>query len=110
MPRNASLSYLTAIVMAGLLTGVHAAPGEKSVEELKESAGEYFDDAAITAKVKTAFLRDEQVSGLAINVETVKGTVQLSGFAHSEAERARAEQLAKSVSGVQQVLNDIRLR
>ncbi len=76
----------------------------------RESTGEYFDDAAITAKVKTALLADKQVSGLAVNVETFKGTVQLSGFASTEAERERAAQVASGVKGVKSVKNDVRLK
>jgi hyperosmotically inducible protein len=75
-----------------------------------ESTGEYIDDAAITTKVKTALLQDPEVSGLDINVETFKGTVQLSGFANSERERQRAGTLARSVAGVQSIQNDIQLK
>lgn len=46
----------------------------------QESAGEYFDDSALSAKVKAVLLEDQLVSGLAVNVETFKGIVQLSGF------------------------------
>jgi hyperosmotically inducible protein len=75
-----------------------------------ESTGEYIDDAAITTKVKTALLQDPEVSGLDINVETFKGTVQLSGFANTKRERQRAETLASSVVGVQSVQNGIQLK
>ena len=46
----------------------------------------------------------------AVNVETFKGVVQLSGFAKSAAERDKAAELARAVSGVKQVKNDILLR
>ncbi|HEX2201263.1 MAG TPA: BON domain-containing protein [Gammaproteobacteria bacterium] len=75
-----------------------------------ESTGEYIDDAAITTKVKTALLQDPEVSGLDINVETFKGTVQLSGFANTERERQRAGTLARLVEGVQSIQNDIELK
>ena|SRR5207248_7761605 len=75
-----------------------------------ESTGEYVDDSTITAKVKTALLQDPEVSGLAINVDTFKGTVQLSGFANNERERQRAATLARSVAGVQSVQNSIQLK
>jgi Predicted periplasmic or secreted lipoprotein len=75
-----------------------------------ESTGEYIDDSAITTKVKAELLGDQDVSGLAINVETYKGKVQLSGFAESEVERAKAEKLARSVPGVRSVQNDILIR
>lgn len=76
----------------------------------QEGTGEYLDDSAITTKVKTALLADKDVSGLAIKVETYKGVVQLSGFATSETERAKAAQLARDVKGVKSVKNDIRLK
>lgn len=76
----------------------------------QESTGEYLDDTAITARVKTALLADKQVSGMAINVETFKGTVQLSGFANSTQEKEKATEVARSVSGVKSVKNDIRLK
>lgn len=76
----------------------------------RESTGEYIDDTAITSKVKAALLKDKQVSGLAISVETFKGTVQLSGFANTAEERARAVELAQAVPGVGRVTDDIRLK
>lgn len=76
----------------------------------KESAGEYVDDATITTKVKAAFVADKAVSAMAINVETFKGTVQLSGFANSQNEINQAVALARSVKGVKAVKNDIRLK
>ncbi|MGQ0593000.1 MAG: BON domain-containing protein [Gammaproteobacteria bacterium] len=76
----------------------------------QESTGEYIDDTALSTKVKTTLLQDPQVSGLAINVETFKGEVQLSGFATTEAERQRAAALARRVEGVVAVTNDILLK
>ena len=76
----------------------------------KEGTGEYFDDTVLTTKVKAVLLNDPTVSGLAVNVETFKGVVQLSGFVKTAAERARAVELAREVGGVKQVKNDILLR
>ena len=76
----------------------------------QESTGEYIDDTALTAKVKAALVNDPMVSALAVNVETFKGTVQLSGFVKSAAERERAHKVAHTVSGVTRVRNDIIVR
>jgi osmotically-inducible protein OsmY len=76
----------------------------------KESTGEYFDDTVLTSKVKTALLSDPAVSGLAVNVETFKGVVQLSGFVKTSVERNRAIELAREVRGVKEVKNAILLR
>lgn len=73
----------------------------------RESTGEYIDDSAITTKVKAKLVEDKQTSALSIKVVTYKGVVQLSGFAKSEGERKRAEELAESVPGVKSVRNDI---
>lgn len=76
----------------------------------RESTGEYIDDTVLTSRVKAALLNDPGVSGLAVNVETFKGTVQLSGFVKSVSERNRAVQLAREIKGVRQVKNDILIR
>jgi osmotically-inducible protein OsmY len=60
--------------------------------------------------VKTKFAEDTTVSAMAIGVETMKGVVQLSGFAKSSDERSMAERLARAVPGVQSVKNDIVVR
>jgi hyperosmotically inducible periplasmic protein len=76
----------------------------------QQSAGEYVDDSVITAGVKTRMLEDERVAGTSITVETLNGTVMLSGFAKSAAEKAAAESIAKSVDGVKVVKNEIAVR
>ncbi len=76
----------------------------------QQTVGAYIDDATLTTRVKARFAENPAVSAMAINVETLNGTVQLSGFAKSNEERATAEQLARSTSGVKAVRNDILVR
>jgi osmotically-inducible protein OsmY len=76
----------------------------------QSTTGEYVDDAAITTQVKSLFAEDKTVAATRIQVETLKGVVQLSGFAVSEAERQRAAQIASGVKGVKQVQNSIVVR
>ena len=78
-----------------------------SVTSRQSTVGNYVDDTTITTRVKTRFAEDQQVSAARINVETLKGVVQLSGFATSTAEKTRAGQLAREVPGVQEVRNSI---
>ena len=75
-----------------------------------ESTGEFIDDTVLTAKVKTALLKDPMVSGLSVNVETFKGLVQLSGFVKTKAESERAHNVANEVPGVTTIINNIVLR
>ncbi|MBS0555102.1 MAG: BON domain-containing protein, partial [Proteobacteria bacterium] len=74
------------------------------------TVGEYVDDATITTRVKAKFAEDPTVSAMAISVETLRGTVQLSGFAKSATEKSHAEKIARSTSGVKGVKNDIVVR
>ena len=76
----------------------------------QQTAGAYVDDTAITASVKTRMLEDERVAGTSITVETLNGTVMLSGFAKSQAEKAAAESIARKVDGVRAVKNEITVR
>jgi len=73
----------------------------------QESTGEYFDDSTITAKVKAAILQDPDLKVLQINVETFKGVVQLSGFVNSPQAVSRAVEVARGVSGVKAVTNNL---
>jgi hyperosmotically inducible periplasmic protein len=73
----------------------------------RQSTGELVDDTAITAKVKTALIKDDTVKARDVSVETYKGTVQLSGFVDTAEQKARAGQIAAGIAGVVAVKNDI---
>lgn len=72
--------------------------------------GKFVDDALITAKVKGLLLKDESVKGLDVNVETHKGTVQLSGWVSNPAQIPKAEKIAYGVEGVKAVRNDLQIK
>ena len=76
----------------------------------QETVGAYVDDTVITSTVKSRFIEDTQVSAAAISVETLNGTVMLSGFAKSTMERNAAEMIARRVNGVKLVKNEIAVR
>ena len=76
----------------------------------QESVGAYVDDATITTSVKAKMLDNKDVSGTSISVETLNGTVMLSGFAKSAAERNTAETLAMNTKGVKMVKNELAVR
>lgn len=75
-----------------------------------KSAGEQLDDSTITAKVKTALARDPSTSAYKIEVETFRGDVQLNGFVESADMKSSATRVARSVSGVKQVSNNLRVQ
>ncbi len=98
-------SFLTFIFAVVLATVVGCAGTDS-----RKSTGEVIDDAAITARVKTALIRDDTLNASDINVETYKGTVQLSGFVESREDTRKAEEVAGNVSGVVNVRNDLRVQ
>ena len=81
-----------------------------AVSRGQETVGAYIDDAAITTGVKARFFEDKDVAGSSISVETLNGTVMLSGFAKSASERDSAERIARAVKGVKAVRNEIAVR
>ena len=89
-----------------------AVPAVSFAEEThhKSSAGQYIGDAALTAKVKTALLTEKNLKSLDVNVETLNGVVQLSGFVVSSAQIDQAVDIARHVKGVRDVKNDLRLK
>ena len=75
-----------------------------------EGTGEYVDDTVITTKVKAAILEEPGLKSAEINVETFKGTVQLSGFVSSQSSIQKAVEVARGVKGVKAVKNDMHVK
>jgi hyperosmotically inducible protein len=75
-----------------------------------KSTGDVVDDAWIATKVKSKLIDDPVTKARDIQVETFKGTVQLAGYADTQAEIDRAVQLASSTQGVKSVRNNITLK
>jgi hyperosmotically inducible periplasmic protein len=76
----------------------------------QSTVGQALDDTAITTRVKAKMAEDPAVSAMRIQVETLNGTVQLSGFAVSQAEKDRAGQLARGVADAREIRNNIIVR
>ena len=76
----------------------------------QQTAGEVVDDGVVTAKVKAKLVDDPVTKAYEINVETFKGTVQLSGSVDSDEARSRATLLARDVGGVKDVQNSLQVR
>jgi hyperosmotically inducible periplasmic protein len=98
------------VLVAAMTAVVLATTAGCAVTRKQETVGAYVDDAAITTKVKAKFAENKQVSAMAISVETLKGVVQLSGFAKSAEEKQAAETIARNTEGVTAVRNDIVVR
>ncbi|MEI2678524.1 MAG: BON domain-containing protein [Burkholderiaceae bacterium] len=98
-----TLAALAASVALITMTGC-------AVTRDQSTVGAYIDDTAITTSVKARFVDNKEVDASAISVETLNGTVMLSGFAKNSTEKVRAEEIARAVKGVKSVKNEIALR
>ncbi len=103
--RLATRTFLSffAVLIVSLGMGCASTP-------MHEGTGEYVDDAVLTTKVKAAIFNEPTLKSAEINVETFKGVVQLSGFVNSQGDISKAVEVARGVSGVKSVKNDMRLK
>lgn len=96
-----------ALVVAGLLAAPVAGCAGSSTSQ---STGEYIDDTAISTKVRAQLIDDRELNLFKIDVTTDDGIVQLSGTVNTAAAKAKATQVARSVSGVKGVRNNLMIR
>lgn len=105
------LEKRTRLLAMALLTAGMAMPmAACSTLNGQESAPQYASDASVTAKVKANIIKDQSLQGFEIGVETLNHTVQLSGFVDMPQQKAQAAAIARSVSGVEAVQNNILVR
>ena len=101
---------LAAALAAATVAGLGACASSNQ-PETKRTTGEFASDAALTAKVKSAIATDVGArTAAAINIETYRGVVQLTGFVNSREQANKAEAAAKKVDGVRSVKNDVRIK
>lgn len=98
--RNTILQLLVLAMIIATFIGCAATP-------VRESSGEYVDDSVITTKAKSLLVADDFLKSFQIGVETYKGTVQLSGFVNSRKAADKAEEVVRSIKGVQSVKNNL---
>lgn len=96
-------ALLSTLILGGTVAGCASTAKHESV-------GQYVDDTTITTGVKAAIFNNPSLKSAEINVETYKGVVQLSGFVSSAENVATAASVARTVTGVKSVKNDLRLK
>jgi osmotically-inducible protein OsmY len=102
---------MVSAALAAIAVAILSACASDRPPETGRTTGEFTSDAALTAKVKSAIATDvgARTAG-AINIETYRGAVQLTGFVGSREQAERAEAAAKKVDGVRSVKNDVRIK
>ena len=88
--------------LVSLLTGCQALTGE--------TLGQNIDDTNLTAVVKTQLAREKLSTLTRIDVDTNRGVVSLNGVVESPEQRARVEEIARGVSGVRDVVNNLQVQ
>lgn len=99
--------YIRTTLAAAITAVVLLSATGCAVTRDQQTVGAYVDDAGITTLIKARFVESKLVSAGAIKVETLNGTVMLSGFAKSLMEKNAAENIAHGVNGVKSVKNEI---
>jgi osmotically-inducible protein OsmY len=101
--RNTFVRGLVLLVLLATVVACASTPQQSST-------GEYIDDSVITTKVKSLLAGDDFLNSFQISVETFKGIVQLSGFVNSQQAAEKAGQIARSVTGVRDVKNNLSVK
>lgn len=92
----------------GLIFGILLITGVSGCQAMTgETLGEHIDDTTITTTVKTKLAAEKSATLTRVQVDTDRGVVQLSGVVETAADRAKAEQIARSVGGVKSVKNNL---
>jgi len=99
----------TQVLKLTAILGMLALASACSSTRTQQSAGEVIDDSVLTSKVKVALIDDPMTKAGQINVETFRGVVQLGGFVDNAQQKEQATKVARSVTGVQEVRNDLRI-
>ena len=104
MKKFAYLAVTAALAIApvAFTTGCAVTSGQ-------ETAGAYTKDKEIETKIKTKLYKDSVVKGTQVEIHSLNGVVQLSGFVDSPESKARAGEIASDTKGVVQVYNNLLL-
>ena len=100
--RHLFRSMLALALLAAVTAGCTAMTGK--------SAGENVDDATITASVKTKLANEKPATLTKVDVDTNKGTVYLTGNVENADIKAKATALARGVTGVREVVNNLKIQ
>ena len=101
--------HLRAVAFA-VLAGVTLVSTGCAVSRGQSTVGAYIDDKAIATAVKAKLVADKTVDATAVNGDSLNGTVSLSGFAKSEAEKNQATYIARNTGNVREVINNMVVR
>lgn len=94
--------FILLLSIAGELAACQATTGK--------TASQIMSDASVTAAVQRKLTADRKANFTRVDVDTDQGVVQLSGVVHTSEQKVRAGELAKQVTGVRRVENNLRVQ
>ena len=108
-PSKSPVAVAAMLCMAAMLmAGCNQSSTESNTPTT--TVGTEVDDAVVTSGVKAALLTDPLIKSFDFQVETRKGTVQLSGFVDDQKQIDQALMLARGVKGVVNVENGLTVK
>ena len=110
LPLTQTLKVLGLVIGLGALPLLLGVTGCTTGSRYEQSSGERIDDHGTSSRVRAALADDSQYKYDGVNVETFKGTIQLSGFVNTRDQKNRAGDLARKVKGVTDVENNITVK
>lgn len=99
-----------AVTVARAVEGVKSIDSKVTMKGAATTMGNQVDDGMVTTKVKAALLADANVKSFDIAVVTRKGEVQLSGFVDNQGQIDRALEVARGITGVSAVGNELSIK
>ncbi len=99
-----------ALAVTQAVPGVKSVDNKVSLKGAPTTVGNAVDDGIVTTQVKAALLADASVKSFDIAVVTRKNEVQLSGFVDNQAQIDRAVEVARGITGVSSVINDMKVK
>ena len=75
-----------------------------------KTAGESMDDTKITASVQAKLTSDKASNFTRIDVDSERNIVTLTGVVRTMEDKSRAEELAREVTGVRRVNNNLQIQ
>ena len=100
-----AISFCTGLGLSATAFAEPAGPNDPVAHS--DSASAAIADTAITAKVKTRLMAEHSLDKSNISVTTTNGVVTLSGTATGHHAKFSAEEISKSVDGVNSVDNEL---
>ena len=94
------------VLVLAVLSGALCLSGCVAVSQ-NETPKQFMDGSIITSSIKGRLANTAGMETLNLTVETLKGTVLLSGFAQNETQKRTAQEIAENTIGVDKVINHI---